>query len=104
MAELNYTTSGRTRDPAVLFLHGFMGSSRDWSDVIAALEERFRCVAVDLPGHGASLGLPYPGSYTIEGAARSVLRLLDELGIASPALVGYSMGGRLALYLALRHP
>ena len=104
MAELNYTTSGRPRDPAVLFLHGFMGSSRDFSNIIAALEERFHCVAVDLPGHGASLGLPYPGSYTIEGATRSVLRLLDELGISRPTVVGYSMGGRLALYLALCHP
>jgi 2-succinyl-6-hydroxy-2,4-cyclohexadiene-1-carboxylate synthase len=104
VAELNYTASGRTRDPPVLFLHGFMGSFSDWSDIIAALGGRFRCVAVDLPGHGASLGLPYPGSYTIEGAARSVIRLLDELGIARPAVVGYSMGGRLALYLALHHP
>ncbi len=104
MAELNYTTSGRPRDPAVLFLHGFMGSSRDFSNIMAALEERFRCVAVDLAGHGASVGLPYPGSYTFEGAARSVLRLLGELGISRPAVVGYSMGGRLALWLALRHP
>jgi 2-succinyl-6-hydroxy-2,4-cyclohexadiene-1-carboxylate synthase len=40
----------------------------------------------------------------MEGATRTVLDLLDELGVERPAVVGYSMGGRLALYLALRHP
>jgi 2-succinyl-6-hydroxy-2,4-cyclohexadiene-1-carboxylate synthase len=80
-----------------------MGCAEDWRDVVAALGGRFGCLAVDLPGHGDSVGLP-PWAYTIEGAARSLLELLDELGVERPAIVGYSMGGRLALYLALRHP
>jgi 2-succinyl-6-hydroxy-2,4-cyclohexadiene-1-carboxylate synthase len=84
-------------------LHGFMGSGADWSDAISALDERFYCVAPDLPGHGVSLGL-LPEAYTVEGATRAVLDLLDRFGAARPAIVGYSMGGRLALYLALRHP
>jgi 2-succinyl-6-hydroxy-2,4-cyclohexadiene-1-carboxylate synthase len=58
---------------------------------------------VDLPGHGESVGL-LREAYTTEGAIRTVLDLLDELDIGPPAIVGYSMGGRLALYLALRHP
>ena len=80
-----------------------MGSGADWSDVITALDERFYCVAPDLPGHGTSLGLP-PEAYTIEGAARTLLDLLDRLGAGRAAIAGYSMGGRLALYLALRYP
>ncbi len=80
-----------------------MGSAGDWDDVIAALEDRFFCIAVDLPGHGASLALP-PGAYTVEGAARALLETLEGLGKGSAVFVGYSMGGRLALYLALRHP
>ncbi len=80
-----------------------MGSSADWLDVTAALEDRFRCVAPDLPGHGASLGLP-SGAYSFEGAARATVLTLDELGIQRATFVGYSMGGRLALYLALRYP
>jgi 2-succinyl-6-hydroxy-2,4-cyclohexadiene-1-carboxylate synthase len=80
-----------------------MGSSTDWADAISALDERFYCVAPDLPGHGASLGLP-PEDYTIDGAARALLVLLDDLDVERPTVVGYSMGGRLALYLALRHP
>lgn len=103
MAELNYTLSGDARSPAVVFLHGFMGSSKDWRDVTAALEERFHCMAPDLPGHGASLDLS-PETYTFGGAGRALISLLDELGVERTTLVGYSMGGRLALYLALRHP
>lgn len=89
--------------PAVLFLHGFMGSSADWRDVAAAIGDRAFCIALDLPGHGASLGLT-PQSYTMEGAARAVVHALDKLGIERPVIAGYSMGGRLALYLALRYP
>jgi len=103
VGELNYTRSGDTRRPVVLFLHGFMGSSADWREVTAALGGRYHCFAVDLPGHGASLGLP-PENYTIEGTTRALLALLDELNVDRPTVVGYSMGGRLALYLALRHP
>lgn len=80
-----------------------MGSSRDWHRIMDALEDRFYCVAPDLPGHGGSLRLP-PDLYPIEGAARALVRLLDELRISRAVVVGYSMGGRLALYLALRHP
>ena len=70
---------------------------------MAALEDRFYCIAMDLPGHGSSLDLP-PDDYTTEGTARKVLDALGELAVERPTLVGYSMGGRLALYLALRHP
>ncbi|MFL5991207.1 MAG: 2-succinyl-6-hydroxy-2,4-cyclohexadiene-1-carboxylate synthase [Rubrobacteraceae bacterium] len=103
MGKLSYTLSGDVRRPTILFLHGFMGSSEDWWSVVGALDKRFTCLAVDLPGHGASLGLA-PEDCTVEGATRSLLTLLDELDIDRTVLVGYSMGGRLALYLALRHP
>ena len=95
--------SGDRRCPAILFLHGFMGSSADWREVMAALEDRTFCIAVDLPGHGASLGLRSE-AYTIEGAARAVIRTLDGLEVGRSVIAGYSMGGRLALYLALRYP
>jgi 2-succinyl-6-hydroxy-2,4-cyclohexadiene-1-carboxylate synthase len=102
-ADLNYEVSGDRLSPAVLFLHGFMGSSADWRGVMAALGDRTYCVAADLPGHGASLGLP-PDTYTIEGATRAVINTLDGLEVVRPVVAGYSMGGRLALYLALRYP
>ena len=100
---LEYTITGDNRRPAVLFLHGFMGSKSDWAGLTDALEREFLCVALDLPGHGASTGLS-GASYTIEGTAKAVLGTLDALGIEHAVTVGYSMGGRLALYLALRYP
>src|SRR5215211_6240852 len=102
-AVLKYEVSGDLRSPAVLFLHGFMGSSTDWREIMAVIgDQTFRIVA-DLPGHGASLRLP-PDTYTIEGATRAVINTLDELEVDRPVIAGYSMGGRLALYLALRYP
>lgn len=80
-----------------------MGSSDDWMGVADELGGRFHSVAVDLPGHGDSLGLP-ENEYTMERTANALLRTLDDLGIESASLVGYSMGGRLGLYLALRYP
>lgn len=101
---LTYTTSGDARRPTILLLHGFMGSSTDWTETMSALESRFHCIAPDLPGHGGSLRLPYPDSYTIEGTSKGLIDLLDEPNISKAVVVGYSMGGRLALYFALRHP
>lgn len=80
-----------------------MGSSEDWLGAVSAIDGRYLCIVVDLPGHGASLGLP-PDRYTMEGAARSVLEVLDATGVGRATVVGYSMGGRLALHLALRYP
>src|SRR5215203_1872242 len=77
---LNHEVSGDGLYPTILFLHGFMGSSADWRGAIAALGDRYFCIAVDLPGHGASLGMP-PDTYTIEGAARTVIGILNELEV-----------------------
>ncbi|CAA9438289.1 2-succinyl-6-hydroxy-2,4-cyclohexadiene-1-carboxylate synthase [uncultured Rubrobacteraceae bacterium] len=101
--DLNYEVSGDRLSLAVLFLHGFMGSSADWREVMAGLEDRTFRIAVDLPGHGASLELA-PDTYTVEGAARAVIGILDGLEVIRPLVAGYSMGGRLALYLALHYP
>lgn len=80
-----------------------MGSSADWEGATAGLGDGIHAVAADLPGHGGSLGFSEP-SYTMEGAATAILRTLDEIGIETASIIGYSMGGRLALYLALRFP
>ena len=93
---------GGDRAPALLFLHGFMGSGRDWTEVVGALPER-RCVLVDLPGHGLSADCPID-FYPMPRVALALLAVLDELGVGQCIPVGYSMGGRLALYLALAHP
>jgi len=99
---LTYDVLNPSGHHTILFLHGFMGSGRDW-EVVASSMSRFRCVLVDLPGHGGSLGLGEE-HYTMHGAALAVLDVLDGLSISTCDLVGYSMGGRLALFLALMAP
>lgn len=93
---------GDERAPALLFLHGFMGSGRDWMETAEALPES-RCILVDLPGHGLSADCP-ADFYPMPRVALALLAVLDELGVGQCIPVGYSMGGRLALYLALTHP
>ena len=87
---------------ALLFLHGFMGSGRDWLETVGALPDN-RCILVDLPGHGLSTGCP-ASLYPMPRAARALVAVLDDAGVEQCIPVGYSMGGRLALYLALTHP
>lgn len=88
--------------PLVLALHGWLGRGADWAPVAARLGAAVRVVAPDLPGHGAS-DAP-PEAFTMDGAADGLAALLDAVGLERAVVAGYSMGGRLALHLALRHP
>ena len=87
-----------------LFLHGFMGSGEDWQPIFEALGPDFHCLAPDLPGHGRTRIPPENSGYTMEQCVRALREDLEEHGIERSAVIGYSMGGRLALYLAVRHP
>ncbi len=97
----NYGLTGPATAPVILFLHGFMGSSEDWSEITERLGDRFRCLTVDLPGHGDTRINGPDELYRMEATASALIELLDSLRIEYCHLVGYSMGGRLALYLAL---
>lgn len=88
----------------LLFLHGFMGCAADWQAVMPALSPRFDCVAVDLPGHGKTRIGGGEAAYRMENCAALLLAFLQKLKIRTCSLIGYSMGGRLALYLAVNHP
>jgi len=100
---LHYRTHGSPEQPAVCFLHGFMGRGEDWNAVTEALASDAYCLIVDLPGHGRSTGRP-AHEYTMEGVAQSLADVLDDAGVDRCPFVGYSMGGRVALYLATFHP
>ena len=100
-AKLHFETAGERGSPPVVLLHGFMGSSSDWEKVIAGLEHRYFCIAVDLPGHGRSIGLPDDQVYTMEGASVLLEDVLRKLDIDRTHIIGYSMGGRVALYFAV---
>lgn len=90
--------------PPVLLLHGFAGSIHNWSPLIDALANGYRLIALDLPGHGRTQAPPNPAAYAMPTIARHIVALLDHLQEPRAHLLGYSMGGRLALYLALHFP
>jgi 2-succinyl-6-hydroxy-2,4-cyclohexadiene-1-carboxylate synthase len=83
---------------SVVLLHGFGGTGRSWDDVIAHLPKRYRPFALDLPGHGKQVDARRPISF--ETCVRSVLERAPERFV----LAGYSMGGRVALHIALAAP
>ncbi len=83
----------------LVLLHGFSGTSRAWDAVSERLDrERYLPLALDLPGHGEQAGAPRP--ITFAGCVRHVLAAAPERF----ALCGYSLGGRVALHLALAAP
>ncbi|WP_420454925.1 alpha/beta fold hydrolase [Rubrivirga sp.] len=84
--------------PLVL-LHGFLGRGADWDAVRAGLPQAWDVAAPDLPGHGTATDLDAQ-AYTMDGAAARVVAERD----GPVDLVGYSMGGRLALHVAVTRP
>jgi 2-succinyl-6-hydroxy-2,4-cyclohexadiene-1-carboxylate synthase len=95
---------GRPTAPAIVWLHGFLGQGSDWGGVAGALADRWQSVLVDLPGHGGSRFREAPTGSGVGQAARAVLHALDAAGIGQAHLVGYSLGGRVALRLLALAP
>ncbi len=88
--------------PALVFVHGLGGSWQNWLENLPHFAGTHRCIAMDLGGFGGSE--PVDGDVSIERYARSVGLLMEHLGIASGVVVGNSMGGFIALELAIRRP
>jgi 3-oxoadipate enol-lactonase len=96
-ARLWYDEAGS--GPVVLLLHGGLGDSGLWEPVVPLLAARFRTIRTDLRFFGRSTGPAAPWSWEDD-----VVGVLDGLGIERAGLVGLSLGGRIALDLALAHP
>ena len=90
--------------PALLLLHGFTGSAASWSTVAASQGAHHLVIVPDLLGHGRSDAPGDPASYVLDGQADVLASLLATLEAEPADVVGYSMGARLALALALDHP
>src|SRR5260370_28986443 len=98
---LNYFVAGE--GTPVTLLHGFTQSGRSWQEVIANMPQGWRWVVPDLRGHGETRTRPGVGC-TMDGCLADLEMLWDHVGIERTHLVGYSMGGRLALHVAARKP
>jgi pimeloyl-ACP methyl ester carboxylesterase len=88
--------------PALVLLHGLSATHANWEHTISAFADRWRVVALDLPGHGRS-GKP-DAPYTIDFYAGIVRTLGHELGIREAVVVGNSLGGQIAVELGLTYP
>lgn len=100
-SELIYFTERGSGSP-LLLVHGLMVTGEMFDPVLEHLAARHRVIVPDLRGHGRSRGLPPP--YTAAQVASDLSRLLDNLGVGSAAVLGYSEGGAIAQQLALDDP
>ncbi|MGH6949850.1 MAG: 3-oxoadipate enol-lactonase [Vitreimonas sp.] len=100
--EINYELHGKEGAPWLVLSHSLACSVRMWDEQIAALGDRYRILAYDTRGHGAS-DAP-PGPYTLELLADDLKGLLDHLRISRAHFCGLSMGGMIGQTFALKYP
>lgn len=99
--QLAYADSGPESGKALVFLHGITANRSHWQPVVERLDDRHRCINVDLLGHGAS---PTGSGNALFGQVGAVRSLLDHLGLEAPVLVGHSYGGFVATAVAATGP
>lgn len=85
----------------LLILHGLFGTYENWGSQIKGLAEHFQVIAIDLRNHGRS---PHADEFTYPAMAADVLELMDNLGLESAHILGHSMGGKVAMQIALNAP
>ncbi|HLJ58245.1 MAG TPA: 2-succinyl-6-hydroxy-2,4-cyclohexadiene-1-carboxylate synthase [bacterium] len=90
--------------PPLVLLHGFTGSAEAWHPHLSVFAAQRRVLVPDLLGHARSDAPADPRRYQIEHAAADLLAVFDHFGVDRPCVLGYSMGGRVALYLAATAP
>jgi pimeloyl-ACP methyl ester carboxylesterase len=93
------TISGDPANPPVFLIHGWTLQRGIWESTIRALEGKYYCIAPDLLGHGAS-DKPANADYSLEAHAQRIFKLADQLGFSRFSIIGHSMGGQMALYIA----
>jgi magnesium chelatase accessory protein len=86
--------------PALLLVHGTGASTHSWRDLMPALSRRHRVIAVDLPGHGFTSGVP-PVRSSLTGMSDSLMQLLKSLGVAPQFCAGHSAGAAILCRMAL---
>ncbi|PGL88003.1 2-succinyl-6-hydroxy-2,4-cyclohexadiene-1-carboxylate synthase [Bacillus sp. AFS054943] len=88
----------------LLLLHGFTGSMETWRSFVPSWSEQFQIILVDLVGHGRTESPEDVTHYGIRNVALQMKELLDHLHIEKAHILGYSMGGRLAITMACLYP
>ncbi len=101
--QLVYREYGNTASDAqpLLLLHGLFGSSANWHGIARRLADRYWILVPDLRNHGRS---HWSARMSYEAMANDITRLMDDLGIRQAPMIGHSMGGKAAMWLALTQP
>lgn len=100
---IGYTEAGRGKETMIL-LHGLGGTRGHWMRNLPGLSQHYRVLALDLPGYGQSQLQRLPAENLLLYFSKAVVALMDSLAIQQAHLVGHSMGGQLAMLLALEQP
>jgi len=98
--ELNFNLLGENAPPLII-MHGLFGSARNWQGIAKQLSDRFRVYTLDLRNHGAS---PHADSMDYQSMAADVVLFMQQQNIENAVLLGHSMGGKVAMQLALTNP
>ena len=99
MTVMHYRKSGK--GPFVIILHGLYGMSDNWIGIARQLSEKYTVIVPDIRNHGRSFHHP---EHSYQAMVQDLENLIAELGIAQFILMGHSMGGKVAMQYALRHP
>ena len=99
-ARVRYFVGGE--GPSLVLVHGLGGAASNWVELVPALQRRYRLLALDLPGHGGSS--PLTAVHSLTPYADIVAAVAEREAMLPAAVVGHSLGGLVALRLALRRP
>lgn len=102
--EIHYHVEVCGNGRPLMLLHGFTGASTTWSELAKYLNSDYMCVMPDMIGHGKTSSPLNGDHYEITTVASHLIKILDELQVKKVDLLGYSMGGRVALAFAVNYP
>lgn len=94
-------TYGEVNNCPIIILHGFLASSRNWRTVAKRLAENHYVCVLDMRNHGAS---PHAEQMDYPLMAHDIICFMDKLGVEQAHLLGHSMGGKIAMWIALSYP
>jgi len=100
--KIAYTESGKQHKTVLLFIHGLANYMQVWQWNTIVLQNHARCIAIDLPGNGHSSRGNH--AYSIDFMSEKVYEFIQVLKLENVILVGHSMGGQIALNMALKYP
>ena len=96
-----FETKGEAKGVSpIVLLHGFTGTNSTWRQLCESLYGEYHLILPDLPGHGKSTAVGY---LDVDKVTDAILAMLDALQIEKTALLGYSLGGRIALRFAIKY-